>query len=102
MNLANKLTLLRIFLVPVFLIFFLVEGIDYGTIVATIVFIVASITDQLDGHIARSRNQITTFGKFMDPLADKLLVTAVFVCLVQIGMIPAWAVIIILSREFAV
>lgn len=102
MNLANKLTLLRIFLVPVFLIFFLVEGIDYGTIVATIVFIVASITDQLDGHIARSRNQITTFGKFMDPLADKLLVTAVFVCLVQIGMIPAWAVIVILSREFAV
>ena len=102
MNLANKLTLLRIFLVPVFLIFFLVEGIDYGTIVATIVFIVASITDQLDGHIARSRNQITTFGKFMDPLAEKLLVTAVFVCLVQIGMIPAWAVIIILSREFAV
>lgn len=102
MNLANKLTLLRIFLVPVFLIFFLVEGIDYGTIIATIIFIVASITDQLDGHIARSRNQITTFGKFMDPLADKLLVTAVFVCLVQIGMIPAWAVIIILSREFAV
>lgn len=102
MNLANKLTLLRIFLVPVFLIFFLVEGIDYGTIDATIVFIVASITDQLDGHIARSRNQITTFGKFMDPLADKLLVTAVFVCLVQIDMIPAWAVIIILSREFAV
>ena len=102
MNLANKLTLLSIFLVPVFLIFFLVDGIDYGTIVATIVFIVASITDQLDGHIARSRNQITTFGKFMDPLADKLLVTAVFVCLVQIGMIPAWAVIIILSREFAV
>ena len=102
MNLANKLTLIRIFLVPVFLIFFLVEGIVYGTIVATIVFIVASITDQLDGHIARSRNQITTFGKFMDPLADKLLVTAVFVCLVQIGMIPAWAVIIILSREFAV
>ena len=102
MNLANKLTLLRIFLVPVFFFFFLVEGIDYGTIVATIVFIVASITDQLDGHIARSRNQITTFGKFMDPLADKLLVTAVFVCLVQIGMIPAWAVIIILSREFAV
>ena len=102
MNLANKLTLLRIFLVPVLLIFFLVEGIYYGTIVATIVFIVASITDQLDGHIARSRNQITTFGKFMDPLADKLLVTAVFVCLVQIGMIPAWAVIIILSREFAV
>lgn len=102
MNLANKLTLLRIFLVPVFLIFFLVEGIDYGTIIATIVFIVASITDQLDGHIARSRNEITTFGKFMDPLADKLLVTAVFVCLVQIDMIPAWAVIIILSREFAV
>lgn len=102
MNLANKLTLLRIILIPVFLIFFLVQGIDYGTIVATIIFIVASITDQLDGHIARSRNQITTFGKFMDPLADKLLVTAVFVCLVQMGMIPAWAVIIILSREFAV
>ena len=72
MNLANKLTMMRIILVPIFLIFIAVKEIPYGSIIATIVFIVASITDQLDGYIARSRNQITNFGKFMDPLADKL------------------------------
>ena len=80
MNLANKLTMLRMFLVPVFLIFISVKGIPYGSIVATLVFIIASITDQLDGYIARSRNQVTNFGKFMDPLADKLLVTADLGC----------------------
>ena len=96
MNLANKLTMIRIFLVPVFLVFIAVRDIPYGSIVATAVFIIASITDQLDGHIARSRNQITNFGKFMDPLADKLLVTA------ALNMIPGWAVVIIIAREFAV
>ena len=74
MNLANKLTLLRVILVPVFLIFLIGKGIPYGSIIATFIFIIASLTDQLDGYIARSRNQITNFGKFMDPLADKLLV----------------------------
>ena len=102
MNLANKLTMIRIFLVPVFLVFIAVRDIPYGSIVATAVFIIASITDQLDGHIARSRNQITNFGKFMDPLADKLLVTAALISLVELNMIPGWAVVIIIAREFAV
>lgn len=102
MNLANKLTMLRIFLVPVFLIFIAVKGIPYGTIIATLIFIIASLTDQLDGYIARSRNQITTFGKFMDPLADKLLVTAALISLVELQIVPGVAAIIIIAREFAV
>ena len=102
MNLANKLTMLRIFLVPVFLIFISVKGIPYGSIVATLVFIIASITDQLDGYIARSRNQVTTFGKFLDPLADKILVLAALVILVEYAKIPAWIPIIVLAREFIV
>ena len=102
MNLANKLTMLRIILVPVFLVFIALKGIPYGTIIATLVFIVASLTDQLDGYIARSRNQITTFGKFMDPLADKLLVTAALISLVELGLIPSLAATIIIAREFAV
>lgn len=102
MNLANKLTMLRIFLVPIFLIFIAMKGIPYGTIIATLVFIIASLTDQLDGYIARSRNQITTFGKFMDPLADKLLVTAALISLVELGLIPSLAATIIIAREFAV
>lgn len=102
MNLANKLTLGRIFLVPIFLIFIAVKGIPYGTIIATIIFIIASLTDKLDGYIARSRNQITNFGKFMDPLADKLLVTTALISLVELHVVPAWAAIIIIAREFAV
>lgn len=102
MNLANKLTMIRIFLVPVFLIFITVKDIPYGSIIATVIFIIASLTDQLDGHIARSRNQITNFGKFMDPLADKLLVTAALVSLVELKLVAGWAVVVILAREFAV
>lgn len=102
MNLANKLTMIRIFLVPVFLVFITVKEIPYGSIIATVVFIIASLTDQLDGHIARSRNQITNFGKFMDPLADKLLVTAALVSLVELKLVAGWAVVVILAREFAV
>ncbi|MEG0295981.1 MAG: CDP-diacylglycerol--glycerol-3-phosphate 3-phosphatidyltransferase [Clostridium sp.] len=102
MNLANKLTMLRIFLVPVFLIFIAIGNIPYGTFIATFIFIVASITDQLDGYIARSRNQITKFGKFMDPLADKLLVTAALISLVEMQVVPSWAAVIIIAREFAV
>lgn len=101
MNLANKLTILRIILVPIFLIFIMILK-PYGTIIATLVFIIASVTDKLDGYIARSRNQITKFGKFMDPLADKLLVTAALVTLVEFHTIPALAAIIIIAREFAV
>ena len=102
MNLANKLTILRVILVPVFLIFLIGKGIPYGSIIATAIFIIASLTDQLDGYIARSRNEITNFGKFMDPLADKLLVTAALVSLVELHLIPSWAAVIIIAREFAV
>ena len=102
MNLANKLTMLRIFLVPIFLIFMAVKDIPYGKELATIIFILASLTDKLDGYIARSRNQITNFGKFMDPLADKLLVTAALVSLVELQIVPSWVAMIIIAREFAV
>lgn len=101
MNLANRLTIIRIFLVPVFLIFIALK-IDYGTFIATFIFILASLTDKLDGYIARSRNQITTFGKFMDPLADKLLVTSALISLVELQVVPGWAAIIIIAREFAI
>lgn len=102
MNLANKLTLVRIFLVPIFLIFIAVKGIPYGKEIATAIFILAALTDKLDGYIARSRNQITKFGKFMDPLADKLLVTSALVSLVELQVIPTWVAMIIIAREFAV
>lgn len=102
MNLANKLTLIRIFLVPIFLVFIAVKGIPYGKEIATAIFILAALTDKLDGYIARSRNQITKFGKFMDPLADKLLVTAALVSLVELQVIPTWVAMIIIAREFAV
>ena len=101
MNLANKLTILRIFLVPIFLIFIAIK-IPYGTFIATFIFIIASLTDKLDGYIARSRNQITRFGKFMDPLADKLLVTSALISLVELQIVPSWAAVIIIAREFAV
>jgi CDP-diacylglycerol--glycerol-3-phosphate 3-phosphatidyltransferase len=102
MNLANKLTMMRMILVPVFLVFIAIKAIPYGTVLATIVFIIASITDKLDGYIARSRNQITSFGKLMDPLADKLLVTAALVSLVEYQLIPTWVAMIIIAREFLV
>ncbi|WP_294406228.1 CDP-diacylglycerol--glycerol-3-phosphate 3-phosphatidyltransferase [uncultured Clostridium sp.] len=103
MNLANKLTLIRIILVPVFLIFIAGKGIiPYSSTIATAIFVLASITDKLDGYIARSRNQITNFGKFMDPLADKLLVTAALISLVELHIVPGWAAVIIIAREFAV
>ncbi|MDP4087683.1 MAG: CDP-diacylglycerol--glycerol-3-phosphate 3-phosphatidyltransferase [Bacillota bacterium] len=102
MNLANKLTLLRIFLVPIFLVFIAIKGIPYGSAIATLVFIIAALTDKLDGYIARTRNQITVFGKFMDPLADKLLVTAALISLVEYHIVPSWAAVVIIAREFAV
>lgn len=102
MNLANKLTLIRIFLIPIFLIFIAVNSIPYGKTIATAVFVIAALTDKLDGYIARSRNQITRFGKFMDPLADKLLVTAALISLVEFQIIPTWVAMIIIAREFAV
>lgn len=101
MNLANKLTLARIILVPIFMIV-LLNKIPYGMYLAAGIFTIAAITDTLDGYIARSRNQITKFGKFVDPLADKLLVTAALVCLVQMGKLPAWMVVVIISREYTI
>ncbi|MBE7044736.1 MAG: CDP-diacylglycerol--glycerol-3-phosphate 3-phosphatidyltransferase [Ruminococcaceae bacterium] len=101
MNTANKLTILRIILVPVFMVFMMMEGAVWNTI-ALVLFILASVTDWLDGYIARSRNQITTFGKFMDPLADKMLTTAAFVVLVAGGRMSAWALMLVLVREFMV
>jgi len=101
MNLANKLTLLRVILVPVFMAFLLVDT-TVCQILALAVFIIASLTDMLDGQIARRCNQITTFGKFADPLADKMLTTAAFLIFMQKGIIDSWALMLILVREFAV
>lgn len=102
MNLANKLTLIRVCLIPVFLIVLYTMDAPLNRYVGVAIFIVASLTDLLDGYIARSRNLITDFGKFMDPLADKLLVAAALVYMVEYGYISAWITIIIISREFIV
>jgi CDP-diacylglycerol--glycerol-3-phosphate 3-phosphatidyltransferase len=101
MNIANKLTLLRVALIPVFLIV-MYWGFPYHQYVGLIIFIGASLTDFVDGHLARSRNLVTDFGKFMDPLADKVLVVTAMLWFVQTGVIPAWAVAIVILREFAV
>ena len=104
MNLPNKLTILRIIMIPFFVLFMLLDGgvsQTYRYIVA-VIFIVASFTDLLDGKIARKYNLVTNFGKFMDPLADKLLVCSGLICFVGLGQLPAWFVIIIISREFII
>ena len=101
MTTANKLTILRVILIPVFFLLMLLTFPGHKWL-ALAVFIVASVTDYLDGHIARKYHQVTAFGKFMDPLADKLLVMAALLVFVQWGQAPAWAVFIILAREFAV
>ena len=103
MNLPNKLTILRTLMIPVFLFFLLTDCAgDYSKWIAVVVFILASLTDFLDGHIARKYNLVTNFGKFMDPLADKLLVCSALICLIELGQLPAWMVIIIISREFII
>ncbi|MBQ3392133.1 MAG: CDP-diacylglycerol--glycerol-3-phosphate 3-phosphatidyltransferase [Lachnospiraceae bacterium] len=103
MNLPNKLTVLRIVLVPFFVAFLLGTAYNPGLKwAALIIFIVASLTDLLDGKIARKYNLITDFGKFMDPLADKLLTVSGMICLVDLGKIPSWIVIIIVAREFII
>lgn len=102
MNIANKLTVLRVVLIPFFLLaLYFLEG-DIANYTAATIFIIASVTDWFDGYLARSKNLVTDFGKFMDPLADKLLVAAALVYFVEQGMIAAWIVIVILSREFAI
>lgn len=101
MNLANKITIFRIFLVPVFMLV-LYSNINYSTYIAALIFIIASLTDTLDGYIARSKNMITNFGKFVDPLADKILVSAALISLVELGKVPGWIVVVIIAREFAI
>ncbi|MGI5891510.1 MAG: CDP-diacylglycerol--glycerol-3-phosphate 3-phosphatidyltransferase [Bacillota bacterium] len=102
MNLANRITFIRICLIPVFLILLYLLPAGAAFFVASLVFIIAAATDGLDGYIARSRHQITTLGKFMDPLADKLLVAAALIALVDFQLIAAWIAIVILSREFII
>lgn len=103
MNLPNKLTLFRVILIPFFVFFLLAPYFPgCGNYIAVAIFIVASLTDFLDGKIARKYNLVTNFGKFMDPLADKLLVCSALICLIALDRIPAWVVIIIIAREFII
>ena len=103
MNLPNKLTVLRIIMVPFFVFFMLTDaGGAANKWIALVIFCVASLTDMLDGKIARARGLVTNFGKFMDPLADKLLVCSAMICLIPLGKLTAWFVIIIIAREFII
>lgn len=103
MNLPNKLTVLRVIMIP-FFVFFMLYNPDSFTFraIAEAIFCVASLTDLLDGKIARKYNLVTNFGKFMDPLADKLLVSSAMICLLSLGQLPTWVVIVIISREFII
>ena len=103
MNLPNKLTMLRVILIPFFVAFMLLSGAEYSyKWIALGIFITASLTDLLDGKIARKYNLVTNFGKLMDPLADKMLVSAALICLTAMGRLEAWIVIVIISREFII
>lgn len=107
MNLPNKLTILRTVLIPFFLVALLCDVnyggfVPYGNWIALVIFAIASITDMLDGKIARKYNLVTNFGKFMDPLADKLLVSSAMIAFIELGRIPCWVVIIIIAREFII
>ncbi len=102
MNLPNKLTILRLILVPFYVFFMLTDFFMMSSVVALLIFIAAGLTDTFDGRIARKQNLVTNFGKFADPLADKVLVSAAFVCAVSLGRMQAWICVVILAREFAV
>ena len=102
MNLPNKLTMFRVILIPFFIVFLLVPITPYDKWIALGIFIIASLTDLLDGKIARKYNLVTNFGKFMDPLADKLLVCSALICLIELDKIPSWMVILIIAREFVI
>ena len=103
MNLPNKLTVLRVIMVPFFVFFMLTDvGGAANKWIALAIFVIASLTDMLDGKIARARNLVTNFGKFMDPLADKLLVCSAMICMIPLGKLQAWFVIIIIAREFII
>ena len=102
MNLPNKLTVLRMALIPFFVMFLLADLGTAGKYIALAVFIIASLTDTLDGYLARKNHQVTNFGKFMDPLADKLLVCSALICLVDKQILESWIVIVIIAREFII
>lgn len=102
MNLPNKLTLLRVAMIPFFVLFLLLPQIPHHYLIAGLIFGAASYTDHLDGKLARKNGQITTFGKFMDPLADKILVISALICLVSLDLAPVWMVLLIVAREFMV
>ena len=103
MNLPNKLTVLRVIMVPFFVFFMLTDvGGAANKWIALAIFVIASLTDMLDGKIARKYNLVTNFGKFMDPLADKLLVCSAMICMIEVDKLPAWVVIIIIGREFII
>lgn len=102
MNLPNKLTLLRVIMIPLFVVFLLYDFVPYSNLIAVALFVLAFFTDWLDGRLARKHNQVTNFGKIMDPLADKVLVAAAMVCLNQLQIVSPWITIAILAREFTV
>ncbi|MBQ5699124.1 MAG: CDP-diacylglycerol--glycerol-3-phosphate 3-phosphatidyltransferase [Lachnospiraceae bacterium] len=104
MNLPNKLTVLRVIMIPFFVVMLMLDGgaNQLYRYIAAAIFIIASFTDFLDGSIARKYGLVTNFGKFMDPLADKLLVCSALICLIELGQLPAWMVLIIISREFII
>lgn len=102
MNVPNTLTVLRVIMIPFFVLFMLGDITSVDKYIALGIFIAASLTDTLDGYLARKNNQVTNFGKFMDPLADKLLVCAAMICLMDLDRLPSWIVIIIISREFII
>ena len=102
MNLPNRLTIARVIMIPFFLVFLMTDFFEAARYVALAIFIIASLTDMLDGKIARKYNLVTNFGKFMDPLADKLLVCSAMIAFTGMGIMPAWIVIIIIAREFII
>lgn len=102
MNLPNKLTIARVIMIPLFLFFLMTDIVPMSNYIALAIFIIASLTDMLDGRLARKNNLVTNFGKFMDPLADKLLVCSAMVAFIELGLMPAIVVIIIIAREFII
>ncbi|MBE5950322.1 MAG: CDP-diacylglycerol--glycerol-3-phosphate 3-phosphatidyltransferase [Lachnospiraceae bacterium] len=102
MNLPNKITIFRVCMIPVFLLFYLVDTIPFHNVIALFVFIVACLSDAVDGHLARKYQLVTNFGKFMDPLADKLLVCTALLCFLDSGTLPLLVVVVIIAREFII
>ncbi len=102
LNVPNILTIARIFITPVFLVVILMENLPHRFLIACIIFLIASITDAVDGHLARKHNQITNFGKFLDPIADKILTTSALLAFMSMGLCNIWIVMLVLTREFTI